>query len=109
MPDIRIHREHQLGLPKARKVAQGFAEHVESEFEMQCSLLRGKTSDTIEFVRSGVKGRLIVTADHFNLDARLGLLLGAFAGTIEREILKTLEEQLAAHAAPVRKAARSKG
>lgn len=109
MPDIRIHREHRLGLPKARKVAQAFAEHVEQEFGMACTALQGKTSDTIEFTRSGVKGRLIVAADHFDLDARLGLLLGAFAGTIEREILKTLDGQLAAHGPPARKATRGKG
>lgn len=108
MPDIRIHREHQLGLAKARKVALAWAEHVEEAFGMECSLLQGKTSDTVEFTRSGVKGRLVVAADHFDLDARLGLLLGAFARTIESEILKNLDEHLAAHAPAARKAPRKK-
>jgi len=108
VPDIRIHREHQLGLAKARKVALAWAEHVEEAFGMECSLLQGKTSDTVEFTRSGVKGRLVVAADHFDLDARLGLLLGAFARTIESEILKNLDEHLAAHAAPPRRTSRGK-
>ncbi len=108
MPDIRIHREHQLGLATARKVAQAWAEHVEQAFGMSCTVLKGKTSDTVEFARSGVKGRLIVAADHFDLDARLGLLLGAFARTIESEILKNLDEHLAAHAPAARKAPRKK-
>lgn len=95
MPDIRIHREHQLGLAKARKVAWQWAEHAEQKFDMECSVLQGETSDTVEFTRSGVKGRLIVAADHFDLDAKLGFLLGAFAKTIEAEIQKNLDDLLA--------------
>jgi putative polyhydroxyalkanoate system protein len=109
VPDIRIHREHQLGLAKARKVAWQWAEHAEKKFDMECSVLQGETSDTVEFVRSGVKGRLIVAADHFDLDAKLGFLLGAFAKTIEGEIQKNLDELLAkSAAAPAKKAARKK-
>ena len=108
MPDIRIHREHQLGLSKARKVAWDWAEQVEQKFSMDCTVIEGKTSDTVEFTRSGVSGRLIVAADHFDLDAKLGFLLGAFAKTIEGEILKNLDELLAKSAAPAKKAARKK-
>lgn len=108
MPDIRIHREHQLGLTKARKVAGQWAEQCEQKFGMDCSVLQGETSDTVEFTRSGVKGRLIVAADHFDLDAKLGFLLGAFAKTIEAEIQKNLDDLLAKGAAPAKKAARKK-
>jgi putative polyhydroxyalkanoate system protein len=107
MADIRMHREHRLGLAKARKIAWQWAEQVEKDFGMECSVLEGETSDTVEFTRSGVAGRLIVAADHFDLDARLGFLLGAFAGTIEAEIEKTLDALLAgAKAAPKKKAGR---
>jgi hypothetical protein len=67
MPDIRIHRDHQLGLAKARKVAWQWAEQVESKFDMECTVIEGETSDTVEFTRSGVNGTLIVAADHFDL------------------------------------------
>jgi putative polyhydroxyalkanoate system protein len=95
MADIRIHRKHSLGLAKARKVAWQWAEEVEKKFDMACSVLEGETSDTVEFARSGVSGRLIVAADHFDLDARLGFLLGAFSRTIESEIEKELDALLA--------------
>lgn len=98
MPDINIHREHKLGLAKARKVAWQWAETVEQKFGMECGVLEGETSDTIEFSRSGVSGRLIVAADHFDLQARLGFLLGAFSKTIEAEIEKNLDELLGAAA-----------
>lgn len=98
MADIRIHREHQLGLAKARKVAWTWAEQVEAEFDMECSVLEGETSDTVEFSRSGVHGRLIVAADHFDLEAKLGFLLGAFSKKIEGEITKNLDALLAKNA-----------
>ena len=99
MPDIRIHRDHTLGLAKARKVAWLWAEMAEQKFDMECSVLEGETSDTVEFTRSGVHGTLIVAADHFDLHAKLGFLLGAFAKTIERQIEQNLDELLGAAAA----------
>ena len=99
MPDIRIHRDHQLGLTKARKVAWAWAEDVEKRFDMECSVLEGETSDTVEFTRTGVNGTLTVTADHFDLHAKLGLLIGAFSKTIEAEIEKNLDALLLAQAA----------
>ena len=104
MPDIHIHRTHALGLTKARKVALRWAEDVEKTFDMECTILEGETSDTVEFTRMGVKGELIVAADHFELDAKLGFLLGAFSKTIEAEIEKNLDALLAKSAAPAKKA-----
>jgi putative polyhydroxyalkanoate system protein len=94
MADLRVHREHDLGLAKARTVALQWAEEAERKFDMECTIIEGDFSDTVEFTRTGVSGRLIVAADHFDLDARLGFLLGAFAKTIEREIQKTLDDLL---------------
>ena len=84
-----------LGLAKARKVAWKWAETVEQKFGMECTVIEGETSDVVEFTRTGVDGRLIVAADHFDLTRKLGFLLGAFAGTIETEIEKNLDTLLA--------------
>lgn len=94
MPHIKIRREHQLGLAKARKVAWQWAEEVEKKFDMECTVVEGKTTDTVQFTRTGVNGTLRVAADHFDLDAKLGFLLGAFAKTIEAEIQKNLDALL---------------
>jgi hypothetical protein len=82
MPDIKIHREHSLGLAKARKIAWQWAEEV--------------------------NGQLVVAADHFDLDAKLGFLLGAFSRTIEGEIQKNLDALLAKSSKPAAKAAPKK-
>ena len=100
MADIHIHRDHSLGLAKARKVALQWAEQAEAEFDMDCTILEGETSDTVEFTRSGVKGELIVAANHFTLEARLGFLLGAFSKKIQHEIEKNLDALLQKSAEP---------
>ena len=105
MADINIHRDHKLGLEKARKIAWTWAEEVEAKLQMECTVIEGSTSDTVEFTRSGVSGRLVVAADHFDLQAKLGFLLGAFSKTIEAEITKNLDAMLAASAAAAKKAA----
>jgi len=99
MPDIHIHRAHALGLAPARKVAWQWAEQVEKQFDMECTVLEGETSDTVAFTRSGCNGTLIVAPDHFELNAKLGFLLGAFSKTIEAEIEKNLDGLLAGSAA----------
>lgn len=108
MPDIRIHRKHKLGLPRAREVAWKWAEEVEKKFDMSCTVIEGETSDTVEFARLGVNGRLIVAGDHFDLDAKLGFLLGAFSRTIEHEIERNLDDLLAASSKPAAKKAAAK-
>ncbi len=100
MADIHIRREHALGLKKARELAWAWAENVEEKFQMACTVVEGKTSDTVEFTRSGVNGTLEVSAKHFELKAKLGFLLGAFKGSIESEIQKELDKLLSNAAAP---------
>jgi len=98
MSTIHIHRDHHLGMARAREVAWQWAEDAEARLGMECTVYEGDDSDTIEFTRSGVKGELVVTADTFELKAKLGLLLGALRGTIESEIEKELDRLLAAKA-----------
>lgn len=112
MADIHIHRDHSLGLVKARKVAWKWAEEVEAQFDMACTVVEGEFSDTVQFTRLGVNGTLVVAPDHFDLHAKLGFLLGAFSKTIEREIEKNLDALLSKNAVsvakPVAKAAPAK-
>lgn len=96
MADIHIRRDHHLGLSGARKLAWKWAEQVEADFDMSCTYEEGDAADEVIFTRSGVNGTLKVSADHFELDARLGFLLGAFKDRIESEIVKNLDQLLAA-------------
>lgn len=104
MADIRIARDHALGLPKARELAFHWAEEAESGLDMACTYEEGDTEDLVRFKRSGVEGELRVTASQFLLTAKLGFLLGAFKERIETEIAGNLDTLLA-HDDPVAAAA----
>ena len=95
MPDIHITRDHALGLAGARKLAFRWAEEAEERLDMECVYEEGKTADVVTFTRPGVNGELKVTKDQLVLDARLGLLLGAFKDRIESAIVENLDKLLA--------------
>lgn len=94
MADIYIERKHALGLHEARKIAFKWAEQAEVEFGMECTYEEGNASDLVSFSRSGVQGTLAVTKTGFEVEAKLGFLLGAFKDRIEAEIVKNLDTLL---------------
>ena len=106
MADLNLHRDHTLGLARARKVALKWAEDVEAKLDMECTIIEGDDEDVLEFKRSGVDGRMIVAATFFDLEARLGFLLKPFLGTIEAEVGKQLDEALAKEQARAPKTAK---
>ena len=100
MADIHIVREHGLGLEQARKLAFRWAEVAEKKLDMDCTYEESQASDTVHFKRPGASGELKVSKDRFQLNARLGMLLGVFKGKIESEIVRNLD-QLLAHEDPL--------
>lgn len=112
MADLHILRAHTLGLHEARKIAFKWAQHVEEEFGMQCTYEESRTVDQVCFSRPGVDGTLHVTKDKFELNAKLGLMVGVFKASIEKQVVKNLDDLLAPAppAKPVAvKSKRSKG
>ena len=91
MADIHIERQHGMSMAQARKAAFKWAEQAEEKFDMECTYQEGAALDEVSFKRSGVTGTLTVTKDTFELQARLGFLLGAFKDKIESEIVKNLD------------------
>lgn len=101
MPDIKLHRKHQLGLPAARKIALQWAEKAEEKFDMDCTYEEGEEQDTLYFTRAGIKGTLEVLPNALDFHAELGFLVSAFKNRIEAELTEQLDKLLAP--APVRK------
>ena len=108
MADIYITRQHGMTFAQARKAAFEWASQAEEKFDMACTYEEGKTSDLYGFSRSGVSGTLGVDQDRFELNAKLGFLLGAFKDRIEEEIVKNLDALIADNAPAVKKAAAKK-
>jgi putative polyhydroxyalkanoate system protein len=94
MPELKIEREHTLGLAGARAVAERWREQGEQEWGMTCETETGDTRDFLRFARSGVSGELTVTDTRFDLQLKLGFLLGAYSAKIAQKINANLDELL---------------
>ena len=94
MPELKIERQHALGLAGARAVAERWREQAEQEWGMACESEPGQAQDLLRFARSGVSGELAVSATRFDLQLKLGFLLGAYSARIEEKIKANLDELL---------------
>lgn len=89
MPDIDIRHRHDLPLPKARKAVDDVAKKLADRFGIDY----GWDGNTLDFSRSGVDGKIALTAKQVHVTAKLGFLLGAMKGPIESEIRRVLDER----------------
>nr|WP_315208308.1 polyhydroxyalkanoic acid system family protein [uncultured Albidiferax sp.] len=94
MTDIHMQREHSLGLPAARKLANDWLEQAETRLGMTCEYTEGTAADEISFRRAGVTGTVQITDDRFVLDAELGFLWSAFKDKIEAEVARRMDKML---------------
>jgi putative polyhydroxyalkanoate system protein len=94
MPELKIERAHTLGMEGARSVAQRWREQAEQDWGMACSSVPGELVDRMHFERSGVSGELTVSETRFDLQIKLGFLLGAYSRKIEEKILANLDALL---------------
>ncbi|MDM0114707.1 polyhydroxyalkanoic acid system family protein [Variovorax sp. J22R133] len=91
VPDIHIKREHDLGMTRARKVAEQWAEQVKREHGLTCTLTRGRTEDVTAFAKPGLNGTVTVTSHTVVLEAKLGFLLGLFRQRITDAVTRVLD------------------
>ncbi len=91
MAEIHIVREHALGMAAARQAAMRWAQQMESEYRLVCTYEEGQGLDLLIFEGAGAKGTLQVSGAQFELNAKLGFLLGNFKQKIEAVILQKLD------------------
>ena len=89
MTDIDIRRSHAVPLKDAKARVEHIAERIAERFDVDY----GWKGNTLQFTRSGVEGRIAVTAKDIHVMVRLGFLLFALKGPIEREIDRVIDEQ----------------
>ncbi len=98
MPELNIERAHTLGLAGARAVAERWREQAEQEWGMTCEQESVDNAvgpqDQMRFARSGISGLLTVTENRFDLQLKLGFLLGAYSERIAQKINANLDELL---------------
>lgn len=89
MATIDITREHDLTLAEAKKAIEKVARRLADKFDVEY----GWEGNTLGFERSGVSGAIAVAKGQVRVTAKLGLLLGALRGTVEREIHQYLDRE----------------
>ena len=95
MSDLIIRREHNLGLERVRHIGRSWNDYVARKLEMSCTYEAGQTSDRAEFSRVGVRGVSILTDQYVEIRISLGLLFKPFAGQIESELTRRLDQAIA--------------
>jgi len=95
MADIHIQRQHQLGLPRARALAQQWATQAQTEWGLHCTLTASDTQDEWHMQRPGVRGSLRVCAESFECQLQLGFLLSAYQSRIQTAMEENLDRLLA--------------
>ncbi|TWI03923.1 putative polyhydroxyalkanoate system protein [Luteimonas cucumeris] len=89
MSSIDIHHPHSLPMPKARKAVEEVAQKLAERFGVDYSW----DEDTLNFMRSGVDGKIALLPKQLHVSAELGFLLSALKGPIESEIRRVLDER----------------
>jgi putative polyhydroxyalkanoate system protein len=82
MADIRVERAHRLGKEAAMAAALRVAERIKEKAQAEYRV----AGDTIEFQRSGAKGRIVVGSDKVVAEVTLGLLLKPMRSALEGKI-----------------------
>src|SRR5262245_5298342 len=91
MATIVVRRHHDLGMAKAKKLAQSIARRLKNDFGGSYEW----NGDVLRFKRTGASGSLAVSDDNVDVRVDLGLLLRPLRSRIEREITAYLDEHLA--------------
>jgi putative polyhydroxyalkanoate system protein len=107
MPTINVRRQHDLGLAKAKGLAQSIARRLKGDYGGSF----GWKGNVLHFKRTGASGSVAVTKDDLQVHVELGLLLSPLRSRIEREIVTFCDEHLAdgdqeARGQPARRAVR---
>ena len=92
MSDIKLVRTHSMPIAKARALAEKAAAALAAEYDLSHEW----HGNSLHFHRSGVDGRMHVTASEIQLDVKLGLLLRAFKGKLLHYIERELDQLLPA-------------
>jgi putative polyhydroxyalkanoate system protein len=88
--DISIKRAHHTTIAEAKKVADKVADKLAKDYQLKSTW----AGDVLNFTRSGVNGTLAVTPKELKVDVKLGFLMAAFKGPIQKAMEENLEKLL---------------
>lgn len=90
MADISLKRSHTLGLRDAHAAATRMIDKLAEKFDLKGTW----NGNTLNFVRPGVTGVLVVSDHDLTLDVTLGFMLKMMKGPIEQSVHEHLDNAL---------------
>jgi len=90
MSTIVVRRKHDLGLAKAKRLAESIARQLRDDYGGSFTW----KGDDLRFKRPGASGSVAVTKAGFQVRVELGLLLSPLRSRIQREIVTFCDEHL---------------
>lgn len=90
MPRIQITRPHSLDEQELRSLGEKLADKLVSRLGGQCQWQGNK----LVYQQSGVNAQVDLNPSEVVVDVKLGMLMGAFAGAVESEINRVLDQYL---------------
>ena len=88
MATIVVRRKHDLGLAKAKRLAESVARRLRDDYGGSFAW----NGNDLRFERTGATGSVAVTKAGFQVRVELGLLLTPLRARIEREIVAFCDE-----------------
>ena len=89
MPSIDIKHAHSKTPKQARKALEDVAKKLAERFDMEYVW----DGDTLNFMRSGVDGKIKLSPNALHVTAQLGFMLSFLKDSIESEIQRVLREK----------------
>jgi putative polyhydroxyalkanoate system protein len=86
---IVVRRRHDLGLAKAKRLAERMAQHLQADYGGSYAW----DGDELSFRRTGASGSVAVTKNDVEIRLELGFLLRPLGSRIEREIQAFCDDQ----------------
>jgi putative polyhydroxyalkanoate system protein len=98
MSEIVVRGHHDLGLARAKRLAETIALRLRDDYGVTYAW----TGDQLQFERTGASGPITVEPDAFEVRVEIGFLLSPLRGRIEREIRVFCDEQFGKVGSPDR-------
>lgn len=92
MSTISLRQSHNKTPDELRDMIRQLAAKLEDKYQLKARWLN---DDEVEVQRSGVKGRISLGSADVRVEIKLGLMMGTFKSTIQREISRAMAEKLA--------------
>ncbi len=100
MSDVQFQQARQPRLAQGPRTRPTLGRRRRSQDGPDLQHQQGAEQDVIAFERSGVNGTMTVTADSFDVNIKLGLMMKAFKPMIEAEMAKNVSRMVEGLRAP---------